>query len=169
MAFRMRVNRDSFKRVRTRIEALQLSDADRSGPLLIELDRENTRQVRRAFASEGSTTGSGRWPRWSPKYAAWRESLAGRRRSIGRRMLVLTGTMRDKFISPSHGDHVAEWRGGFRYAFGVADDVAYIHMGSAGRSQMPYRSVIDKTEADRRGFAGVLLNFYRKRIRQVLR
>lgn len=166
---RMRVNRDAFTRIRSKIEALKLSDADRSGPLLIELDRENVRQVRRAFASQGATTPAGTWPRWSPEYDKWRRSVAGRRRGIGLRMLQLTGTMFAKFVSPSHGDHVAEWRGGFRYAFGVVDDLAYIQMGQAGRSVMPYRTVIDKTEADRRGFAAVLVNFYRKRIRQVLR
>lgn len=166
---RMRVNRDAFARIRSKIEALKLSDADRSGPLLIELDRENIRQVRQAFASQGATTPAGIWPPWSPEYDKWRRSVAGRRRSIGLRMLQLTGTMFAKFVSPSHGGHVAEWRGGFRYAFGVMDDVAYIHMGDAPRGKMPYRTAIDKTEQDRRGFASVLVNFYRKRVRQVLR
>lgn len=166
---RMRVNRDGFKRIRTKLEALSLSDADRSGPLLIELDRENIRQVRQAFSTLGASTAGGAWAAWSPDYAKWRGSLAGLRASVGRRMMILTSTMFGKFTSPSHGEHVAEWRGGLRYAFGARDDVAFIHMGPAGRSRMPYRTVIDKTQADVRRFASVLVNFYRKRIRQVLR
>ncbi|HKB37268.1 MAG TPA: hypothetical protein VKD72_12505 [Gemmataceae bacterium] len=161
---RMRANRAAFARIRTRVEALRLSDGDRSGPLLVELDRENIRQVRRAFSTHGATTPGGPWLPWSEEYRNWRK-----RHHLGRQMLKLTGTMFGKFVSPSHGDHIAQWRGAMRFAFGARDDVAYVHMGDGPRSRMPYRSVIDKTDADKVGFAARLLNFYRKRIRQVLR
>src|SRR5262245_47252814 len=161
---RMRANRATFARIRTRLEALRLSDGDRSGPLLVELDRENIRQVRRAFSTNGATTPGGPWLSWSKEYAAWR-----RLHGLGKRKLQLTGSMFGKFVSPSHGDHIAEWRGAMRFAFGARDDVAYIHMGDGSRSTMPYRSVIDKTQADKVGFSARLLTFYRKRIRQVLR
>lgn len=162
----MRVRPEAFKRIRTKLQALQLSDGDRQGPVLRVLDTVHSAQVARAFASQGASTGRA-WAPWSEPYKAWRAKHRGR---LGAKIMVLSGTLKEKATSPRHGGHVARWLGGFRYAFGFIDEPGYIHMNTdAARGKMPLRSALIKTEADRRGFAAAFLNFYRKRIRQVLR
>jgi morphogenesis family protein len=162
----MRARPEAFKRLRTLTEALKLSAADRSGPVLRVLDTEHSRQVARAFASQGGSTGRA-WAPWSPRYAAWRAKHKGR---LGGKIMVLTGTLKEKATSPAHGGHVARWLGNLRYAFGFIDEHGYIHMNQeAPRGKMPLRSALIKTEADRRSFVAAFLRFYRARNRQVLR
>jgi hypothetical protein len=164
MRVRMSMNGPAIERLRTRVQSLLVTQADASGPLLRELDQENIRQVRRAFATRGGTVATGPWPPWSAKYARWRQSHA----RLGTQMMILTGTLRDKFQSPSHGDHVARWTGPrLRWEFGAKDDVAFMH--EHGRGHQPVRSVIDKTAADRDGFISTFKSYYKKRIEQATR
>lgn len=161
---RMRVNREGFNRLRTLTEALDLDEGDKRGPLLVELDREHIRQVRRAFATRGASVDTGPWPAWSERYAAWRHKHRGR---LGNRMMVLTASLFGKAVSPSHGDHVAEWLGGLRWIFGFADDVGWMHQ--EGGPILPKRSVIDKTTEDHARFVNIFVDFWNKRVDQALR
>lgn len=162
MRIRVRINNEAFERIRTRARGLVLSEADRRGPLLVELGAVNIAQVRRAFTSRGATVPTGPWPAWSSRYAAWRA-----RKGLGSRMMRLTDTLYGKFTSPTHGSHIRRWVRGLLYQFGAIDDVAAWHREGAGR--LPVRSVIDKTAADHDEFSKRLVTFYQKRVAQVLR
>ena len=159
---RMKTNGPGIERLRTISEALILSDRDKKGPLLIELDAENIKQVRRAFATKGASTPSGPWRAWSKSYAAWRSS-----EGLGKLMLRLTDSMFDKFVSRTHGSHIARWRKPLKYDFGVLDDVAFIHQNAL--EGKPKRSVIDKTSKDHRKLVDRFVKFYGKRLRQTFR
>jgi hypothetical protein len=169
---RLRPNNAGFERLRTLMQAVILTDADRRGPLLIELSDTHVRQVRRAFASAGATVDGGPWPAWRPRYAKWRKKVAG---VHGRSMMRLRGPYRGRgpsqlFVrSTQRGNpnFIRRWLGGMRFAFGFADDVGAYHQDGAGR--LPVRSVIDKTEADFAEFVDRLVSFYRKRLAQVYR
>lgn len=160
---RMRVRPEGFKRIRTKLEALQLSAGDRQGPLLRALDAEHNLQVRQGFVTRGASVGTGPWPPWSPKYAKWR----ARHSRLGKRMMRLTDSLYEKASFSNHAGHIAKWLGNMRFAFGFADDVGYWHQHGSGN--LPVRSVVDKTPRQKREFATVLVEFYRKRVRQVLR
>lgn len=162
----MRSNSSEFKRFRTRIEALILSDADKSGPLMIVMDREHIRQVRRAYGSEGATTAQGPWPRLSPRYAAWK-----RKAYPGRRILVRTRETFQKFVQPTSASHIRRFVQPFSYQFGAASEAQWRHENAAGvgGQVLPRRSILAKTANDLQGFNKALLGFWIKRVRQVLR
>ena len=162
MNLRVRINNDAFERIRARVRAMELSEGDRRGPVLIALDRTHVDQVRAAFTSQGRSVATGPWPPWSARYAGWR-----RRHGHGTRMLRLTNTMYGKFTQPSHPSHIRRWEGGLAYSFGALDDVAAWHQEGAGH--LPVRSVVDKTVGDHRELVSTFSDFYRKRVRQVLR
>jgi hypothetical protein len=159
----MRVRPDGFKRIRTKLEALQLSAGDLQGPVLRVMDTVHSKQVQQAFATRGASVATGPWPAWSTKYARWR----ARHPRTGRRMMRLTDSLYGKATSPNHGGHVARWLGRLRFAFGFVDDVGFYHQHGMGH--LPVRSVIDKTEPQRRQLTAAFVIFYRARIRQVLR
>lgn len=161
---RMRVRPEGFKRLRTLNEALRLSDGDRQTVVLRLLDSVHNRQVRKAFTTQGASTGRP-WAPWSPGYAAWRK-----RHGLGRRIMRLTDTLYEKATSPFHGGHVAQWLGGLRYSFGFADEPGYLHMNAeAPRGRLPLRSALLKTQADHRELVSAFADFWRARVRQVLR
>jgi len=162
MAFKVILKPDKrgIERLRELSESIILTEHDRKGPLLRELGRTNVKQVRRSFASRGVTTGAP-WEPWSPGYAAWRA-----RNALGNRMMILTGTLKNKFTAVSHGDHIRRFIAPFTYQFGALDEVAFKHQNPTGL--LPKRSVIDKTAADHKEFRSTLLDFYIKRVRQVL-
>lgn len=159
---RMRVRPEGFKRIRTKLEALQLSRGDLQGPVLRALDTEHCLQVRGAFTTHGAGVAGGPWPAWSPRYAAWRA-----KHGLGHRMMRLTDNLYGRSTSPRHGGHVARWLGRLRFAFGYVDDVGYWHQNA--KPPRKKRSVIDKTARQYREFVTVFVDFYRKRVKQVLR
>lgn len=158
---RMRVRPEGFKRIRTKLEALQLTPGDLQGPVLRVMDSVHNKQVRQAFSTRGASVAGGPWPAWSKRYADWR----ARNPRSGRRMMRLTDTLYSKAVFPNHAGHIAEWLGRLRFRFGYADDVGFYHQNSTTKP----RSVINKTEPQRRDFVAAFVNFYRARIRQVLR
>ena len=162
MAFKviMKPNRDGIERLRELSESIILTEHDRKGPLLRELGRTNVKQVRRAIATQGASSGAV-WQGWSPGYVAWRAKNA-----LGRTMMVLTGTLKAKFTAVTHGDHIREWVRPFTYRFGARDEIAFRHQ--TGDGGLPVRSVINKTDADHQEFRNTLFEFYIKRLRQVL-
>jgi len=46
---------EAFRRLRSTVDALELSNADKAGPLLREMDLVHVRQVKAAFSGEGAT------------------------------------------------------------------------------------------------------------------
>lgn len=161
----MKPNPAEFKRLRTRVEALQLTDGDKSGPLMTVMSREHVRQVTKAYTSEGGSTQGG-WPRLSPVYAAWK-----RKAFPGRKILVRSGDTRRRFTQPSNPSFFREFLRPFTYAFGALSGVQYAHetgIGDPGQ-KLPVRSIMQKSQADYASFVRVLRTFYIKRVRQVLR
>lgn len=168
---RMRMNGPGIERIRTRAQAMLLTQRDMAGPLLTVLGEENVRQVRRAFASRGATVATGPWPSLTARYAKWKAKMG-----YGTAMMKMAKEYRGRaaallfseFTQVMHPAHIRRWVGpGLRFQFGAADDVAFFHQNAAG--PLPQRSVIDKTDDDYRHFKDVFLDFYRKRIAQALR
>jgi hypothetical protein len=165
MRARMRVNGPAFERMRTRTQALMLTDGDRAGPLLRALDTVHAAQVRRAFSSQGASTGLS-WSPWSAGYAAWR----AKHPRLGKSIMRLTDTLYEKATSVLHGNHIARWMGALRFDFGFIDEPGYIHMNTeAARGKMPLRSALIKTERDHQEFVDRLVTYWRARIQQALR
>lgn len=162
---KMTSNPSEFKRLRARTEALLLTDADKSGPLMVEMDREHVRQVTKAYTTEGATTQGG-WPRLSPRYAAWK-----RKAFPGRKILVRSGETRARFTRPNHPGHYRAFIRPFTYLFGADSSVQAKHeygIGDPGQ-RLPRRSILTKTAQDIAAFQNALVQFYLKRVRQVLR
>lgn len=162
---RMRSNMAGFKRLRTLNEAVLLTDADKRGPLMVEMDREHCSQVTRAYTSEGAASG-GAWARLAPGYAAWKKKAYP-----GRRILVRTRNTRNRFTQPSNPAHVRRFIAPFSYAFGAFSSVQAAHeygIGSPGQ-RLPVRSILRKTPANLAAFRQVLVQFYIKHVRRVFR
>lgn len=162
---RMQSNPAEFQRLRMRTEALMLSEADKRGPLLVEMDRTHVRQVTKAYTTEGASTGRA-WERLSPGYAKWK-----RRHFPGRKILVLTRDTRERFTQPTNAAHIREFKTPFTYIFGALSEKQWRHETGTGtgRQRLPVRSVLTKTQADYAAFVTTLRVFYQKRVRQVLR
>jgi hypothetical protein len=153
-----------IERLRTKVEALRLTPADKAGPLMVEMDRECSRQFRQAFTTEGATSGS-RWPDLSPRYAAWKRKVRP-----GRKILVFSGDTRERFLMPTNSAHVRQFIPPFTYRFGAASEKAWRHEYGVGegKQRLPVRSVVRKTANDIKSFQRVLATFYIKRLRQVV-
>jgi hypothetical protein len=162
---RMTPNKRELERLRKRTAALLISDRERQGPILVALDRVHSQQARRAFTTEGVSTGSA-WKPLSKGYAAWK-----RRVKPGRRILVFSGDMRDRFTLPASANHIREWVRPWTYLFGVASTKAWRHETGTGEGKqvLPRRSVLAKTAADLKQFTEAFASYYIKRTRQVLR
>lgn len=162
---RMRSNMAGFRRLRALNAGVLLEEGDKRGPLLVEMDREQVRQVTRAYTTEGASTGS-LWARLSPGYAAWKK-----RAYPGRRILVRTRETRNRFTQPSNPSHIRRFLRPFSYQFGAASSVQAAHefgIGDPGQ-RLPVRKILRKTSADLAAFRQVLLQFYIKRLRQKYR
>jgi hypothetical protein len=162
----MTPNPAGIERLRTLPEALLLTDKDKKGPLLIEMDVANIKQVKRAFTTKGASVRTGPWRPWSPRYAAWRQ-----KHGLGKQMLRLHDSMFGKFTARTHRAHIARWRSPLKYDFGARDDVAFIHQNpkASGRPNFPKRSVIDKTSRDHKAFVTTFVGFYKKHLRRIFR
>jgi hypothetical protein len=159
---RVKVNPEGFERLRRKADAIRLTQADRSGPLLREMDREHIRQVRRAFTSEGGSVPSGPWPKLAPRYAKWKLAQVGRKK-----ILRFKDTLFKKATNAGHPDHLRVFTPPFKYGFGFRDEPGFRH--ETGDPPLPRRSLVEKSEADYQGFIAVLVGFWRKRILQVAR
>ncbi len=163
MPVRIDVNEAGIERVRTLTQGLLLTDRDKAGPLRKELQKTHIKQVNKAFSTQGVSVQGGPWKGWSAPYAAWR----ARNPSLGKKMLVLTGTMKERFTKATHGAFVSNFVKPFTFQFGAVDDVAFKHQNAVDR--LPKRSVIDKTSKQLKEFRATLESYWIKRIEQVLR
>jgi len=153
---------EAFRRLRSTVDALELSNADKAGPLLREMDLVHVRQVKAAFSGEGATVPTGPWPRLSPRYAAWK------RRQVGRKKILrLTDKLFRKATQPGNPDHVRMFTPPFRLSFGFRDEAGFYHQ--EGGIHLPKRSVVDKDAVDLWELREALRTFYVKRMRQVTR
>lgn len=164
MRVRARTNMEGFRRVRTMAEALQVGHDDLRGPVLTIFGQVHRKQTKAIFASEGAAN-LGRWPELSPGYKAWK-----RRKYPRRKILVLTGDMKDRFVSPTNPYYFQEFkpsaRGGTFY-FGARSDKAAAHRSGVG--SLPIRDMITKTTDHLQEFRVALVVWYRARADQVLR
>jgi hypothetical protein len=169
MRVRMKVYHGGFERLRTLNQAVMLSQGDRRTLVLRTLDRVHREQAKRAFTSQGASTGAA-WPPLSPKYATWK-----RKSGYGRSMMRMAksyrgrpaGLLYRKAVMAGERGHIAQWLGGLRYAFGFGDDVGFWHHVGAGR--LPVRQIITKTANDLAEFAVAVKDLWIKRIRQSFR
>jgi len=162
LRLRVTPNPEAFRRLRSSLEGLELSNADKAGPLLREMDLVHVRQVKTAFSGEGATVPTGPWPRLSPRYAAWKKRQVGRKK-----MLRLTDDLYQKATMPGHPDHVRMFTPPFRLGFGYRDEAGFYNQ--EGGIHLPKRSVVDKDAVDLWELRETLRAFYMKRMRQVTR
>jgi len=161
----LRSNPAEFQRLRLMCDSILLSDGDKGGPLLVEMDRVHSRQARKAYTTQGASTGAA-WKPLSERYRQYK-----RKARPGRKILVFNGETRERFTMPTNPNHIREYVKPFTYRFGVASEKAWrAETGTGeGRQVLPRRSVLDKTAADYSQFVEALRTFYLKRIKQVLR
>jgi len=104
MAMRVDVNREGFERIRSASDLFTITQGDMRGPILTRVSQAHRRHERRIFATEGGESGRGRWPALSPGYAAIK-----RRKVPGKKILVWSGDMKDRFISASRSEYIEEF------------------------------------------------------------
>lgn len=160
----MRIVPGGFERLRTLMQAVTLTEGDKKGPLLVEMDRTHRRQTVQAFKTEGASTGLA-WQKLSPRYAEWKRKV-----KPGRRILVFSGDMKERYTGAG-ANHIRRFIRPFTYAFGVISDKAWRHETGTGegKQRLPRRSVLHKSAADLREFVETLKQFYVKRLQQATR
>lgn len=97
-------------------------------------------QTRRHFNSEGGSGRAGRWTPLSARYKAWKD-----RYYPGRKILELTGRLRDSITNESHPDAI-EVRNP-RYLF-VGSSVPYAGYHQDGAGTLPRRPPLSPTDRD---------------------
>ena len=179
-------NPEAFKRLRSMTEALQITSGDLGGPVLVRMGQLHRKQQKRIFASEGSEGQAGRWPSLSDRYDARKREVFGRRK-----MLVLTGDMKDRFTRQTSSYYIQQFipAGGGRgtFQFGAESEIAAAHLrGDPGIApeksetarlifggmapRLPIRDMISKTAEQLDAFRLRLVQWYNEeRIPQVLR
>ncbi len=157
------MNEGEIERIR-RAGDIRILEGDRRGPLRIELQKTHIKQVNRAFRTRGASVKGGPWPGWSAGYAAWRA-----KHNLGNRMMVLTGTLKEKFTKSTHGSFVSRFVKPFRYQFGAIDDVAAKHHFEGVGRPPKFRSVIRKTPKQLKEFQETVKQFWIKFVDQHLR
>lgn len=161
----MRANRGGIERLRSKLAAVQLTDADKAGPLLIVMDQEAVRQNRRMFATEGAFTGTP-WAALSPRYAAYKRKV-----KPGRRKLVFEGDTKDSFLTPTNPNHYRKFVPPFTYLLGATGEKAWRHNTGTGvgKQRLPVRRLNAKTPENIKAFYQAVAGYYIKHVRRVLR
>jgi len=166
MKVKVATNPEGLRRLQAMLKEVHISHKDLGGQILVRLGQLHRKQMARVFASQGAEGGSGRWPKLSPGYAAWK-----RRYFPGRRILVLSGEMKARFTTPSRPEYVQRFlpRGsGGVYQFGAYDEIAARHV--KGGDTLPKRDMISKTAAQIAEFSASIEEWWRKvRVPQVRR
>jgi phage gpG-like protein len=164
------INRKAFPRVRSCMDAFNITVEDMQGPILTRLAQTHRKQERRIFASEGAEGAQGRWPPLSPKYKAYK-----RRVKPGRKILVFSGDMKERFIKPSRAENIErftpeESKGNNAvvglFEFGAESDIASFHFQGGtttrpskpgrgknkmkGKRKKPFKSVVFTTRLPKR-------------------
>lgn len=183
MKFACDLNMKAFPRIRTRIDALLLQEADFRGPILTRLGQLHRDQEQRIFGSEGAAGARGSWPALSPAYAAHKRRKVGRKR-----ILVWSGDMKERFISPSRPEYVQSFiptgRAAGLFQFGAASVLAGYHFaggtsthrsrpkkgsGKTYRVVLPRRDMVTKSPAQILEMQKEFIAWYRnERIPQAL-
>lgn len=167
MKLKVDVNRESFERLRSATDLLVITRGDLQGPVLTRVAQEHRRQETRIFASEGAEGGGGTWPQLSPEYAKRK-----RRLRPGRRMLVWSGDLKDRFLKHSHPDNIETFQvtGPSQGAFllGARSEIGGYHF--RGNPNLPRRDMVTKTRAQVQSIWQAIVNWYRnERMPQVFR
>lgn len=152
------VNRAAFERVRSAADLLTITLGDLQGPILTRVAQVHRSQERRIFASEGTEGRFGRWPALSPDYAKRKKKLRP-----GRKILVWSGDMKDRFITPSRPENVEEFvpRGlGGTFRLGAVSEIAGYHF--RGGSSLPMRDMVTKTREQVLACWQAIVTWYQK-------
>ena len=159
----MPANPEAFQRLRSLAHACEVTDGDIAGPMLRRLGQIHRRQQRRIFASQGAEGRHGKWASLSPEYQIAKRRLLG---TVGK-ILVLSGDMRDRFISASRSEYIQRYVKPFAQ-FGAASEVAGYHF--RGNSKMPRRDPVSKTEKQLVELRQGIIDWWTKeRVPQILR
>lgn len=126
------INRKFLPRIRSCIDALEITARDMQGPVLTRLAQVHRKQEKRIFASEGKEGARGPWPDLSRPYAAFKRRVRGSEHPI----LVFSGDMKERFILPSRSEYIEravfEGRKGdkierVKFQFGARSQIAVHH------------------------------------------
>ena len=116
-------------------------------------------QARRQFASEGGTGRAGRWAPLSDRYRAWKQ-----RYYPGRKILELTGRLRDSLSDSGHPDAL-EIRGA-TFLF-IGSRVPYAGWHQEGTGRLPRRPPLSPTDRDVFEWAQVMHRYLQRQITTV--
>lgn len=150
----------ALKRLREMNDAFILTEAEKAGPVLAVLAEPHVAQVKRAFSSEGASTGQGPWEPLNPKYAAWKRKKVG---ALG--MLIFTGQF--KTAATTLGLIIREYTSPNTYGLGYEEEKGARH--ERGTDHMPRRSVLDKTPADLHEMSVAFQRFWIARAKAIIR
>ena len=190
MALKVDLNRQAFPRIRSAADAFLITAADLRGPVLTRLAQEHRKQEARIFATEGRESGAS-WPALSPKYlerkrralshARRRQKAAktkgkkakrarpagsGRGSPISLKILIWSGDMRERFLSPSRPENIerfiligpAKAPTGGVFQFGAQSDIAAYHF--AGNEFLPVRDMVTKSPDQIAKLQAALVRWY---------
>jgi phage gpG-like protein len=119
------------------VETFYPSAKELENKLLPKLDVVFRRQEKQLFASQG-TSGGPRWEALKPAYAKWK-----RRKYPGRKILTLTGNMRDS-LREKGSDHIAKFDSKTEdMIFGTKVKIAAYHF--RGNTRMERRNPVQLT------------------------
>jgi hypothetical protein len=187
------LNRQAFPRIRSAADAFLITAADLRGPVLTRLAQEHRRQEKQIFSSEGAAGGSGPWPELSPKYLERKRRAlsherrrrreakkkgkkvpkrkptpagAGRGAPLSLKILIWSGDMRERFVSPSRPENIerfilvgpAKAPTGGVFQFGAQSDIAAYHF--AGGDVLPQRDMVSKSPEQIGKLQAALVKWY---------
>lgn len=133
--------------------------------LLRALGTAHVAQEQQIFSTEGAAGASGPWPPLSPRYAARKRRLFGRRKILER-----TGAMKAQFTrkgDPAYFEHYEPAGDRGVFSFGARSKLGAIHV--QGGPFLPVRNMIEKTAAQLDELREVLKVWYFGKLRQLLR
>ena len=162
---RVTINPNAFPRLRTKNQALGLTDGDYSGPVLTVIGQVHRKQENRIFATQGSAGAGGAWPKLSPAYAKRK-----RKDGFGSRILVRTGAMKSALTTPGNPNYYQAFqRVGALAVFllgGFSRIAGYHRRGTPPQKR---REMLNKTAAQIAEIRRALFDWYKLRIQQVQR
>jgi hypothetical protein len=184
---RVRVDMKAFERTRGRVNDLAVTPGDFKGPVMTVLSQVHREQEKLIFRTEGAAGAGGKFSPLNPSYAARKRKAVG-----NRKILQLTGDMKDRFTMRSHPgfyqECVVQSAARALYRLGARSNVAAAHAAgdpklanAAARSmaakklfgglapRLPRRDMNTKTDAMYRELTRAFTEWYIKRVRQVLR
>lgn len=150
----------ALERLREMNKAFTMTEAEKAGPVLAVLATPHVAQVKRAFSSEGATTGQGAWAPLSPKYAAWKRKKVG---ALG--MLIFSGQF--KAAATTLGLIIREYTAPNVYGLGFENEKGARH--ERGTDHIPLRTVLQKTPQDLHEMSVAYMRFWIDRAKAIIR